>query len=96
MLVSSISKLVIELVLINELITKCEGKWNEGSLHTIDNWIIFKNYILYQYFELSPPNYIVGKYSKYLLHVEKVVVLSHDLTMFHYIFVTSNNCKYEN
>jgi hypothetical protein len=43
--ISSISKLVSELILINELITKCEGTWNEGSLQTIDNESFSKTYI---------------------------------------------------
>jgi hypothetical protein len=32
--------LVIELMLMNELITKCKRMWNEWSLYTINSWII--------------------------------------------------------
>jgi hypothetical protein len=67
---------------------------NPFTLLTIQSFS--KTYILYQYFALSPPNYGIGKYIKYLLHVEKIVILSHDLIVFNYIFVISHNCKYEN
>jgi hypothetical protein len=49
LLVCSTSMLISELVLKNELKSEhggtwneCQGMWIEGSLHTIDSWIILK------------------------------------------------------
>jgi len=48
----------------------------------------------YGYFVLLPPNYLVGKYAKYIWHVEKIMVLSHDLTMFSCMFIIPHNFNY--
>ncbi len=36
------SKLVDQLVLVNDLVIECGDMWSEGSLHIINNWIISK------------------------------------------------------
>jgi hypothetical protein len=54
----------------------------------------WKNYTLYGYYALTPPNNLVGWYVKYIWYVEKVSNLSHDLTMCNCILITPHNIKY--
>ncbi len=64
MVVGSISRLVSELILINELTIKCEG-----SLHTIDSRIILKKIWHFRWvFGLLPLNYLVEGYNKLFLN----------------------------
>jgi len=54
----------------------------------------WKNLHLDEYFALSPPNYILGGYVKYIWYVRKKLILLHDLTMFSFILIILHNFKY--
>jgi hypothetical protein len=93
--------LINELVLVNEFVTKhdeCQMNVKECEVNnhfTQSKMNHFeKPHNLYGYFVLLPPNYLVGKYAKYIWHVEKIIVLSHDLTMFRCIFIIPHSFKY--
>ncbi len=86
-MVGSISRLVNDLIFVNELITKHGGSWSEhggmqseGSFH-----IILKKLVHFRWI-FCYANYLVGGYVKYIWHVKRIIFLSHDLTMFSYIF----------
>ncbi len=60
------------------------------SFHTTNNFVVLKkSYILNEYFVLPPPNYLLGGYVyEYMWYVEKIIVLSHDFTIFNCILIT--------